>query len=179
MTIRAQDMTSRQFKGLLTKIHNTGRQLDALVSQGIAYAAYHHVAHGNKAPWDALLEVAPKFAHKVIRDARAACNKTDRANVDTALPEITEVAEVALEERRTTGKSASKADDDKKAGKPNEYRLVRVVDGKREPVALTEEEYNAALAAVEALRSKKAGQMQQVASLEKASNKRHKKAVNE
>lgn len=178
MTIRAQDMTSRQFKGLLTKIHNTGRQLDALVSQGIAYAAYHHVAHGNKAPWDALLEVAPKFAHKVIRDARAACNKTDRSEVDTVLPEITEVAEVALEERRTTGKSAKK-DDDTKASKPNEYRLVKVVDGKREPVALTEEEYNAALAAVEALRSKKQGQIDTVRKLEQASHKGHKKAVNE
>lgn len=149
MSTRAQDMTSRQYKGLLTKIHNTGAQLDKLVSQGIAYCAYHHIAHGNKAPWDALLDAAPQFARKIIRDARKACEGADKANVETVLPEVESAAVESLGERRQKGAPKKEA----AAPKADTFKLeARTVEHGVETIALTNEEYQAALEAVHALR---------------------------
>lgn len=167
--VRAQDMSAREFKGLLTKIHNTGRRLDQLIAQGIAYCAFHHVSHGNKAPWDALIESAPQFARKIIRDAKKACDSVDRADIETALPDIESGVQTQLEERRTKG-AQKKADDDDKNGDVESFSLTHTVNRKPERMYLTEEEYNAAMEAVQALRESKRGDIDKVAKLQQMEN---------
>lgn len=155
-------MSARQFKGLLVQINNTGRKLDQLIARGIAYCTAQHVMHGNKNPWQQLIDAAPVFARKIIRDAKKAAESTDKAD-EEAITAIEGEAVEALEERRTKGaqRQADKAEETKH-GKVREFKLI----GGDEPLALTEEEYNAALAAVEALRADKADKMAKVQKLE-------------
>lgn len=162
--VRAQDMSAREFKGLLTKITNTGRRLDALIAQGIAYCAYHHVAHGNKACWDALIESAPLFARKIIRDARKACANVDRADIETALPDIESGVQTQLEERRTKG--APKKKDDDASGDVESFSLTHTVNRTPDRMHLTAEEYKAACDAVQALRESKKGDLDKAQKVE-------------
>lgn len=169
--VRAIDMSARQFKGLLAQIHNTGRKLDQLIARGIAYCVHQHVTHGNKNAWGSLREAVPVFARKIVDDARKAAASCDRAD-EEAIAEVQQSAETALEERRQkSAKRKPKADkaeeetaqdtaQEENKRQEGQGPAVKNLGGTLqhaggEPISLTEEEYRAALKAVEAIRKGK------------------------
>ena len=166
------NMSKSQFSGLLSRIKTTGAKLDGMISEGIAYCAYHHATHSNKEPWTRLEAACLEGAKFALPLIRAAKTKTEEARKEGATVEgIVDTAKTELEDRREKAQEKAKEKAvTAKAEKAEKAKADALVKGEiTEPGAyyamvckseaghasnlvLTVEEYQAALAVVEAMR---------------------------
>lgn len=168
-------MSKNQFRGLLTRIRNTGEKLDEMIATAIAYCTTQHVQHGNKEPWSRLWESVPAFARGVVAQARKAANEQhkaaqgqpddvrEEAGAKAAAQAEKAAGEVLTERRKGQRKAAEKRKAAKAEPQAVEPRgtgtdgkgaaLVYIgADGKAQRTSLTDEEYRVAIEAVEAHR---------------------------
>lgn len=156
-------ITAQKFNGILKSIRSTGAKLDALIAEGIEYAVQQAQKAGNFDAFSKLADACPVYARRIVRDAEKASRKAHK-NRDwrDGAPELArETAEKELAERREKASKPRKpraaAQPDPETQRPADGPAVKALGGVLkaaggEPLTLTEEEYQAALAAVQALR---------------------------
>lgn len=169
------------FAALCKAIKAKGDELDQLIAQGIEYCI-KQAMEGNFDSFTKLTEACPAYARKTIRAAEKVARETHKNKSwrEDAPETARETAADELAERRA--KNRTEAEEKRRKEREAKRRALAEAEAKREaeaekrdvqsgelkalggelthagggePLALTEEEYQAALAAIQALRQGK------------------------
>lgn len=174
-TIPASVTNAGQFNKLCTAIGRAGTTLDALIATGIEYCVNQAKDGQNFDAFKKLAESCPVYARKFVHDAEKLARQAHKARnwrddagelaKATAIDELAERREKTAAQRKkpkAPAKSEPAAQEVPKVAQAEVYKLIHIVgagNGKDDIMELSEEEFQAAKAAIQALREAQAGKL--------------------
>ena len=157
-----------KFNGILKSIASTGSKLDALIADGIQYCVEQAKEHGNFDNFDKLATACPVYARKLVHDAAKTARETHKLRSwrddapelarETAVDELAQRREKTAAQRKrakSPPQTEPAAPEVPKVQQVETYKLIHIVgagNGHDDIMELSVEEFQAAKAAIQALR---------------------------